>query len=286
MADWWDPPNNHVLGGRDMNREERGTWLGITSDGRVAVLTNYREEGNPGAGLVSRGSMVNAYLTQKPEDASDTESFVKALVRGEGARGSGGFSLVCGRIGEPLAVVSNRTENVDAIAWIAGKKGETVGLSNTTFGDRSWKKVTEGEKGLEAVVDEAVKQRKSQAELEEDLFALLSKDTMPRKKVGENWESQILQLRNSIFIPPLGDDIPTTNGDELVSAKADEIVSVNGPMSGAYGTQKQTVVLVDNDKNVRWVQRTLFDPDKKQVPDAASRDQVFTFRMDDRKSNL
>jgi len=25
-ATWWEPPNAHVLGGRDMHRSEHGTW--------------------------------------------------------------------------------------------------------------------------------------------------------------------------------------------------------------------------------------------------------------------
>lgn len=37
---WWDD-HPHILAGRD--GEAGGTWLGITSEGRVAVLTNFTE---------------------------------------------------------------------------------------------------------------------------------------------------------------------------------------------------------------------------------------------------
>ena len=39
---WKDQPT--VLAGRDL--EAMGTWLGITSSGRIAMLTNYRDPQN------------------------------------------------------------------------------------------------------------------------------------------------------------------------------------------------------------------------------------------------
>ncbi|KAI5794405.1 hypothetical protein DFH27DRAFT_134977 [Peziza echinospora] len=43
-AAWWDTSDScHIFSGRDLARPERGTWLGITRQGRIAVLTNYRE---------------------------------------------------------------------------------------------------------------------------------------------------------------------------------------------------------------------------------------------------
>ena len=62
--------------------------------------------------------MVNAFLRAAPDTAESTEEFVKHLVSNEGVKGVGGFSLVCGKIGEPLAVVSNRTPDVEGVTWI------------------------------------------------------------------------------------------------------------------------------------------------------------------------
>ncbi|TKA39155.1 hypothetical protein B0A49_13227, partial [Cryomyces minteri] len=92
-AAWWDEPHSHVLGGRDLQRDVRGTWLGITKQGRVAVLTNFREEGQNPSGVRSRGGIVNAFLTTPPDSQETTEQFAKRLVEEEGVKDVGGFSL-------------------------------------------------------------------------------------------------------------------------------------------------------------------------------------------------
>src|SRR5947207_1114724 len=143
-AAWWPDPNGHVVGGRDLLRSVHGTWLGVTIDGRIAVLTNFREEGAQPEGATSRGAITRGFLAEN--SFSNTEGFVKDMVASGVGRDAGGFSLVCGRIGEPLAVISNRAKSEDDIPWIAAKPGETIGLSNAAFGDRSWHKVASGEK--------------------------------------------------------------------------------------------------------------------------------------------
>lgn len=55
---WHDAPN--VLGGRDLNAG--GTWLGMTANGRIALLTNYREPGQHQADAPSRGQLTERYL--------------------------------------------------------------------------------------------------------------------------------------------------------------------------------------------------------------------------------
>ncbi|KAG5918569.1 hypothetical protein E4U42_006802, partial [Claviceps africana] len=66
---WWRhaATGREVLSSRDLQRAERGAWMGITRDGLFAVLTNYREAdghdaGHPVHGIRSRGGMVTAWL--------------------------------------------------------------------------------------------------------------------------------------------------------------------------------------------------------------------------------
>jgi len=56
-AFWDDKPG--VLAGRDL--QARGTWMGVSRDGRFAAVTNYRGGTEPGA-AESRGALVTRFL--------------------------------------------------------------------------------------------------------------------------------------------------------------------------------------------------------------------------------
>jgi uncharacterized protein with NRDE domain len=56
----WDTPN-HLLAGRDL--QSGGTWLGISEQGRFAVVTNLRGFGPPQAGRPSRGLLLRDLLS-------------------------------------------------------------------------------------------------------------------------------------------------------------------------------------------------------------------------------
>ncbi|MCJ1414092.1 hypothetical protein MMC32_000417 [Xylographa parallela] len=261
-ADWWDPPNQHVLGARDLQRDVHGTWLGVTTDGRVAVLTNFRDDVGLIHGSRSRGAMVNAYLTEPTERMLKTEDFVSELINENNISGVGGFSLICGRIGEPLAVVSNRTSNADGVSWVATKEGQTVGLSNAAFSDRSWPKVLTGESLMEAAITKAVSEDFNEDQLIQEMLALLSRDTLPRLENSEKeepWISILKYLRLSIFIPLVaGQAAESSRADEIAAAKSDNQIIVNGPESGMYGTQQQTVVLFDHNGQCTFFERNLY----------------------------
>lgn len=100
-AGWWeDAPQ--VLGGRDL--EAGGTWLGLTRDGRFAVVTNYREPDNPAPpGTPSRGELTADYLVGDITPAAFLE-----LLRHSGRRYAG-FNLLFGN-SETLYYYSNRLE--------------------------------------------------------------------------------------------------------------------------------------------------------------------------------
>ncbi|PSK58730.1 Transport and Golgi organization protein 2 [Elsinoe australis] len=270
-ADWWDPPNTHVLGGRDLQRDIRGTWLGITKQGRIGCLTNFREsEGQPVSGLKSRGGIVNSFLTTAPDSRESTTDSARRIVEEDGVNDVGGFSLLFGRLTRPdqtgvaegLAIISNRTPDVSGVTWIAQRPGETHGLSNSHFGDSTWPKVTTGERLLKQVVDEhAQKSGATENELVDQIFHTLSVDTLPRRKSGEDWEIYVLQLRNSIFIPKVGGQAEKLASDEVHAAQSIHKVesrSEREDLAGVYATQKQTVILVDHDGNVTFTEKTLY----------------------------
>lgn len=220
--------------------------------------------------------MVNAFLTEAPADAPSTEEFVRRLITDDGVKGVGGFSLVCGRVGEPLAVVSNRTPSTEGVAWIGKEPGQTAGLSNAAFGDRSWRKVLDGERLMNVAISESVNQKLTENQLIQKLLEVLSTDTLPRPEGNEKGEGLITylkHLRNSIFIPPIGGEIAEKGkADEIAAAKENHPVTVDDHMSGVYGTHTQTVILVRHDGQCTFFERSIFAP-------KGSQERTFRFSM-------
>lgn len=59
---WWTPESGGpaILGGRDL--ESGGTWLGLTAEGRLALVTNIRDPRRNDPGAPSRGRIVPEWL--------------------------------------------------------------------------------------------------------------------------------------------------------------------------------------------------------------------------------
>lgn len=95
-AAWDDAPQ--VFAGRDL--EAGGTWLGVTSTGRFAAVTNVREPGRP-AGLRSRGHLTRDFLLGEDSAASYVAGF-------DGAAFSGFNLLLCD--GREFWYCSNRQQ--------------------------------------------------------------------------------------------------------------------------------------------------------------------------------
>lgn len=287
---WWLAQQQQILSARDLQRTEQGTWLGITKAGNFAVLTNYRETDShdaehPIQGTRSRGGMVTAWLTA-PKNES-TNDFIHRLLEGEGVKGVGGFSLLCGKLRkrttgegsqvEPLAIVSNRCGTADDVPWIAEARGEVYGLSNTSYTDPiPWPKVELGKEKLLQAIAEVVSENGSEDDFVQKLFDVLDTDTLPSPN-GQPFEEFIFQLRKSVFIPPIGTAEPVAEmpkADAIASASPEEATrdvtetleeaerpaSITPPvMSGLYGTQRQTLLLVDWNGKVSFIERSLWD---------------------------
>ena len=223
--------------------------------------------------------MVKAFLTPSAGEVEDTETFVKGLISGEGARGSGGFSLVCGRVGQPLAVVSNRMQKEGEVKWIGKAKAETVGLSNAALGDQSWPKVVDGETKMQGLVREFVKTGASKERMIEGILELLSIDTLPKRQEGESWTSVISQLRKSIFIPKLGSE-EEADAQTIAAASSDAQIAERRATSGAYGTQKQTIILVDAGGTLTFVEKTLYDEQGRDISGDAHSKRQFQFQTE------
>ncbi|EFY89222.1 hypothetical protein J3459_008036 [Metarhizium acridum] len=307
---WWTHPTSgeQVLSSRDLQRAEKGTWLGITKSGIFAVLTNYREAdahdaSHPVHGRKSRGAVVTAWLAGLGSSIKDG---VEQLVKDDGVKGVGGFSLVCGKLrkkGEGIAIVSNRAGRADEVPIVAEQRGETWGLSNTTFdAEAAWPKVELGTRMLREAVAGAVEREESEERLVEALFGVLDTDTFPAARPGASFEELTGLLRHTIFVPELGDEghlesmeAARAKGraawarDEGKLRAVEEILldqqpevsaqAANGFETGTYGTQRQTVVLVDWDGNVKVVERALWDRNGHRI-ERGHGDVVFEFAIE------
>ncbi|KAK7402400.1 hypothetical protein QQX98_011842 [Neonectria punicea] len=308
---WWShgTSGRQVLSSRDLQRAEKGTWLGLTKDGLLAVLTNYREmtlddTKHPIHGVKSRGGMVTAWLGGLPEEG--ITDGVHKLVKDGGVKGVGGFSMVCTKLrkkSQGIAIVSNRCGGVDDVPIVGKERGEIWGLSNTAFDasgtGEEWPKIKLGKQILNEVVSESISKKTSQEELIAGLLSILDKDTLPPKTGDTSFLEYINQLKHSIFIPQIGDDVhreamkeAMAKGraewtDDMVAA---EELAIEGrpdpspsPMmgfeTGLYGTQRQTVVLVDWEGNVKMVERALWDGNGNEVPRGEG-DVEFEFKID------
>ncbi|KAK4126964.1 hypothetical protein N657DRAFT_564862 [Parathielavia appendiculata] len=300
-----------VLSSRDLYRAERGTWLGITKGGNFAVLTNYREmdtadAAHPVQGTRSRGAMVTAWLEADP--AESTKQFVHRMLDDGGVKGVGGFSLLCGKLrkvsGEkniqPLAIISNRCDDAEQVPWICGQRGSSYGLSNATYlepsdenKDALWPKIIQGTDML----NRALAAAGDEQELLTSLFQILDRDEFPPNHAMD-LEEGLAHLKNSIFIPAFGGprhqqemseaqrqgNVKQTNHDfspaveVLTMAARPDPPKPNGFETGLYGTQRQTVILVDWDGNVTYVERALWDSNGNPIPRGQG-DEIFHFKI-------
>lgn len=283
---WWEDPHSHVIGPRDLQKQEHGTWLGMTKDGRFAVLTNFRDEGVEVSKDKSRGGIVTAWLQPETSSASTVDQFAEHMIEDVGIHDVGGFSLAYGRLAKDraggLAILSNRSTTLEGLTRIAKDAGETHGLSNSHFGDITWPKVVHGELLLRQAVTANVTRGDSKQKFINSLFDVLCVDALPKRKTGESWMSFVRQLRNSILIPPIGGNTVEKNrADALAHGTTEE--GNDAPMTisdeAAYGTHKQTIILVDTEGKVDWIERTLYDEQAQPIPED-TRDVHLNFQIE------
>ena len=98
VARWTDHPT--IIAGRDLTGG--GTWMGVNTAGKIALLTNYREPGRNIPDAPSRGQLTEAFLLA--EDSA--QSYVRSLE--DRMNHYNGFNLLIGDARE-LWYVSNRS---------------------------------------------------------------------------------------------------------------------------------------------------------------------------------
>lgn len=121
---WWED-HPHILAGRDL--KDGGTWMGMSKDGKIAALTNYRDLKNLKENAPSRGIILKKYLSGEIP-LHEFHIFLKTQ-----GRLYNGFNLIYGTADE-FYYYSNQSDR-----WQIVLPG-IYGLSNA-FLDTPWTKV-------------------------------------------------------------------------------------------------------------------------------------------------
>jgi len=176
LAFWDDTPS--VLAGRDL--KGTGTWLGITKNGRIAAITNFREPALFKPNAPSRGLLVSDYLT-----GTKTPKIYLNHIKTIGHRYNG-FNLLLGD-SNGLYYYSNKIDKIKEL------KPGLYGLSNHLL-DTPWPKVKKGKAFFKNVLS------KEKLINTEDIFSLLADrtfapdDRLPDTGIDLNWERMLSPL--------------------------------------------------------------------------------------------
>jgi len=179
---WEDYPE--ISAGRDL--KQMGTWLGITRQGRLAMLTNYRNPARIQQNAPTRGNLVADFLKGR----MSPREYLQAI--GADVKKFNGFNLIVGDLHD-LYYASNCGE------WCRPLQPGIYGLSNHVL-NTPWPKVRTGLARLKRVVtghghlvfDEIEEILKNQA--------VPADEELPDTGVGLVWE----RLLASIFISGTG----------------------------------------------------------------------------------
>lgn len=176
---WWTPAHGGpaILGGRDL--ESGGTWLGLTAQGRLGLLTNIRDPLRIDPQAPSRGSIVPDWLSAR--ESTDRYWMRTAL------SGHNGFNLVAIDFAQGMCwSASNHA------AYPQRLERGVYGLSNAGL-DTPWPKV----QSLKARLREAMDSIDSVEVLASRLFAALADRTpaadaaLPDTGIGLERERQL-----------------------------------------------------------------------------------------------
>lgn len=219
---WRDHP--HVCGGRDLL--QGGTWLALSTTGRFAAITNYRQGLPKTVARRSRGELTRDFLTGSADPARYVENLSK---RGDEY---GGYSLIAGTP-QALYFCSNR-----AAAPCAISPG-VHGLSNRLL-DEPWPKVQRGMRVLESLAEA------SESALLSGLFDVLADASLapdhllPSTGIARERERDL----SALFIP--GESYGTRASTVVLVRSDGDVVFVErsfGPRGAPLGTAEQRFTL-------------------------------------------
>jgi uncharacterized protein with NRDE domain len=247
-AHWW---REGVLAGRDL--AGGGTWFGVTRKGRWALVTNFREGVPRDPAAPSRGQLVTHALAR-----NDAPLVCAAAIVRDGSRYHG-FNLLMGGAGIPYtrspggrgAIRGSLLDHEGTAAHTSNRTSGAVALSRGIHGlsnhllDTPWPKVVRSKARMAT-------------ELRQDapnvaaLFELLG-DRQPAEASA----------------------LPSTG----ISSPWEKLLSSPFIVDAQYGTRCSTVLMIDIDGDVLFVERS-FDAEGRMTGEIAHEFALDATRMD------
>ncbi len=130
-ANYW-AENPTILAGKDL--EGGGAWMGVTKNGYLALLTNYRDVANIKSNAPTRGKLVSNYLAGE----FNPKEYLLALSKS--GENYNGYNLIVGSFNDPWYYSNYGTK-------IAQLGTGLYGLSNALL-DSKWPKIESGKAAL------------------------------------------------------------------------------------------------------------------------------------------
>ncbi|PCJ32180.1 MAG: hypothetical protein COA99_16630 [Moraxellaceae bacterium] len=193
-AQYWSE-NENILAGKDLS--DGGSWLGITRQGRIAAITNYRNPSENIPNATSRGSLVRGFL----QGDSPAFSYLSNIKNSDIPYN--GFNLITGNINE-LWCLSHPTKAIEPI-----EEG-IQGLSNARL-NTPWPKVTDGKEALQNLI--TINQSCNEKLNHRELLGILNKRNVAQDQylpdTGVGIESERALSPSFVLLPGYGTRVST-----------------------------------------------------------------------------
>lgn len=251
---WKEYPN--IIAGMDLEPGKKGgTWLGITTDGKFAAVTNYRQAPkfiDPKAR--GRGHLVPDFL----KGSGDVQSYLEA-VGSEGDKYNG-FNLLVGKLSQNGETKIGWYCNVEDKQVTMLEPGIHV-LSNKVL-NCFWPKMAYGRERFAEILEET----STKEELVDKLMGLLS----TRQRHFSCGDSKS-------FLGPQDEG----GNEDLINACRAIFVNCK---ELKYGTRTNTVLLVDKDGHATYVERTM-DENASDPDEADWKVSTYEFKITEKSGN-
>ncbi|CAD7703589.1 unnamed protein product [Ostreobium quekettii] len=221
-AFWTDHPQ--ILGGRDNQRQ--GTWLGVTTSGRVSFVTNYKERanGHPRS-PTTRGGLTVDFLLGEEQPLTYLESL-------DLSKYSGFNLVVADLLSGSVAYRCNRKDTVPRTI------GPGVHVMSNGHIDDTWPKMK--------ICKEALVRVLNSGEIEGH--------NLPWETIFNDVLGQAKRVEDESLLPNTG------VGIELEKMDSGVFVEPFDKQDGLHGTRSQTVLAVWRDGHAEYRERWLDFP--------------------------